>query len=372
MASAQRKRKKVERAANDDTKPELMLVERLKRLRRGKRRAVHLHLSRLQNPSRRNEYERIATKAFETMVRAPEAELFALTCGDILFICKDAPVSEIDDAVLEVRRLFSEDPLTQGEDDGHNPRFCTWYDLPNDHAALLLAAAQALADGSADTAPAKRGKRPAASSKKVPIQPAMLAEIEKVLAGANLSKLMRRQLVCEVSDALPPQPVYRELYVSIADLQASVTPNINLLADRWLFQRLTYTLDRRVLSSITESGDDALNGNVSLNLNVASLLTPEFLNFDARLRPGARGTVVIEIPVVDLFSDMGAYMFARDLEQERVTRDAPLRGQLFAVVGVAHRKRVVSTNRPQKCDNQYRADGIFLHRHPLRHADSAP
>lgn len=316
MASAQRGRKTADRVVSIDASPDAALLERVKGLKRGgARRAVHLHLSRLQQPNRRSEQLRIAGKPFESLFKAHDAELFSLTGGDIVFICKGARVAEIDDAVLQVRALFDKDPLTKGERQGRNSQFSTWYNLPKDYDAFLTAAT-ALVEGPPPTQQ-PQGGAPAKAPKLKPIEPAMLAEIERVLANANLSKLMRRQLVCEISDDLPPQPVYRELYVSIADLQAKVTPNIDLVADRWLFQRLTYTLDRRVLSSITESHDDALNGHVSLNLNVASLLTPEFLNFDARLRAGARGTVVIEIPVVDLFSDMGAYMFARDLAQER-------------------------------------------------------
>ena len=276
---------------------------------------MHLHLSRLQQPSRRSEQARIAANPFGALFKSHDAELYSLNSGDIVFICKGARVAEIDDAVRQVRTLFDDDPLTRGEHQGRNSRFSTWYTLPKDYDAFL-AASIALVEGP-PPAQRQRSGAPAKAAKKRPIQPAMLAEIERVLANADLSKLMRRQLVCEISDASPPQPVYRELYVSIADLQAQVTPNIGRVADRWLFQRLTYTLDRRVLSSITESDDDALNGHVSLNLNLSSLQTPEFLNFDARLRPGAHGTVVIEVPVVDLFSDMGAYMFARDLAQER-------------------------------------------------------
>ena len=215
MASAQRGRKTADRVVSIDASPDAALLERVKGLKRGgARRAVHLHLSRLQQPNRRSEQLRIAGKPFESLFKAHDAELFSLTGGDIVFICKGARVAEIDDAVLQVRALFDKDPLTKGERQGRNSQFSTWYNLPKDYDAFLTAAT-ALVEGPPPTQQ-PQGGAPAKAPKLKPIEPAMLAEIERVLANANLSKLMRRQLVCEISDDLPPQPVYRELYVSPA------------------------------------------------------------------------------------------------------------------------------------------------------------
>jgi c-di-GMP-related signal transduction protein len=47
------------------------------------------------------------------------------------------------------------------------------------------------------------------------------------------------------------------------------------------------------------------------------LLSPEFLAFDASLRAGARGSIVIEVEKVEIFADLGAYLFARDFVRER-------------------------------------------------------
>ena len=46
------------------------------------------------------------------------------------------------------------------------------------------------------------------------------------------------------------------------------------------------------------------------------------LNFDNSLKASSRGTVVVELQPIDIFSDMGAYMFARDFMRERGYRIA--------------------------------------------------
>ena len=109
----------------------------------------------------------------------------------------------------------------------------------------------------------------------------------------------------------------KEFFVAIPNLRRLIAKDVDITSDKWLFQRLTQTLDRRVLSQFSrlEKGDTWRN--FSLNLNVTTLLSPEFLKFDAGLRSGARGTIVVEVPPADVFGDMAAFVFARDFARDR-------------------------------------------------------
>src|SRR3546814_1927605 len=83
--------------------------------------------------------------------------------------------------------------------------------------------------------------------------------------------------------------------VCSSDLLArTVLPDVNLATNRWLFQHLTQTLDRRVLKLLSRADDTDLHAAISINLNVETLLSPAFLEFDASLRMGSRGTIVVE------------------------------------------------------------------------------
>lgn len=55
----------------------------------------------------------------------------------------------------------------------------------------------------------------------------------------------------------------------------------------------------------------------SVNLNVGTLLSRKFAKFDTSLRTGGRGTIVIELQLIDIYSDVANYMFARDFIRER-------------------------------------------------------
>ena len=139
---------------------------------------------------------------------------------------------------------------------------------------------------------------------------------------------MRRQSICAAAGTDLPRPVCKELFISIGELARQVLPNINLATNRWLFQHFTETLDLRVLKLLTQADDQDLHSSFSVNLNVITLLSGEFTEFDTSLRTDGRGTIVLELQLIDIYSDVENYMFARDFVREH--------GYRICVDGVTH------------------------------------
>ncbi len=290
-------------------------VERLGRLRDG-RRALHLHLSRLKSHYRRDHHLRIAVNTFENHVKSFEGQIFKLVNQDVVFIYKNIEPAIIDEAVMRVRYLFTDDPLGTEPEGGSEDPFVTYYDVDRDFPKLLE-----LVRGLYDEVQ-KRARRLATiggdgTGEKPPINPHKLGELIDTIVSADLSNVMRRQAVYALLADQAPQPLFRELFISIADLQKQVLPNFNILANRWLFQYLTETLDKRMLALLMRNDDPAIANSFSVNLNVSTILSQEFLAFDASLKSGARGTIVLELQMLDIYSDIGTFNFARDFARER-------------------------------------------------------
>jgi hypothetical protein len=283
---------------------------------RDKRRAVHIHLSRLRPHNRRHHHLRIAANMFESAVAAYEGQLFQLSSADLVLVCKGADVADLDPAVTKIRYLFSEDPLAR-EDDGESDRFCTWYDLTRDYDNFVKLANDLHAEKEKRRLQAANPGPTAPRKPDVPLDPAELGKVVDALKRADLTNVMRRQPVVALLPRQAPMQVFNELYISIADLKKAVAPGIDLASNRWLFQHLTETLDKRMLALVSHGLESSISSRFSLNLNVATLLSPEFLAFDASLKAAARGTLVIELQAVDIFADMNAYLFARDFVRER-------------------------------------------------------
>jgi hypothetical protein len=290
-------------------------VQRLQRNPEGKR-AVVMHLSRLRPDNRGARQIGIAADTFEALVKQFDGQMFVLQQGDIVFISRQEAAAAIDGAVMKVRYLFGDDPLAAqiGEsDDG----FVTWHDLGADFKPFRTFVEDLHRDEETRRKRLEALAGTAPAPERQPLDPTALGELINAIVRADLSNLLRRQSVCTIVPGEVPKPLFRELYVSIADLRDAIMPRRDILSDRWLFQYLTQTLDKRVLALLRKADDTALSHSYSLNLNVSTLLSPDFLAFDASLKSGARGSIVIEIEKLEIFADLGAYLFAREFVRER-------------------------------------------------------
>jgi hypothetical protein len=314
---------------------EYALLEYLERIgqRRQDRIAVVCHLSRLQPYNRRPHHIRIAHTTFENLLGQYEGRMFSLRNSDIIFIGHVAAKDRLNEAIIKLRYLFSTDPLiTSTTDEGGG--FSAWYQMDRNYDAFYDQAKrwyQSTQTGQ----PLDFGTR--ADSERVPISPDQLGWLEDALTNADLTNLIRNQPICAIS-ANKPAVAFNEVYVSIADLETQIVPGVDLMANRWLFQYLTGILDLRMLSYLAEEGEKSTRA-FSFNVNVGTLLSTEFAKFDQRVSAGLRGRLVIELQTVDVFSDMAAFMFARDYVVDRGYRLC-LDGMTYSTVPFVDRAKL--------------------------------
>ena len=284
-------------------------IHRLGKFRAG-RIAVHLHFSELSQAYRNESFIRIATDSFATFVTGFEGHLYKLDNDDLFFITKDVTESVLEAIVDRVKLLFSQEPLLETRTVTGKSRFCTYYSLEDEYDDLLITVSELLKEANI-----RRGLF-ASTDETIPappkpVSPDILARLESSLETVDVTNLARRQTVCTLVDDITPQPLFEEIYVSIADLQQIVAPGIDLSSNPWLFRYLTQTLDQRLMLMLMRDGVTS-SRPFSLNLNVASILTPEFARFEKIITPQLRGRLVIEMNTLDVFSDMNAFLFAKD------------------------------------------------------------
>ena len=301
---------------------ETALLDYLQRLSKSTagRRALHLRLSMLRPQNRQARRLHIAAVALEPLVNAAEGTLFRLQNDDFVILCKDASPTAISDAVRDVAALFTGDPAVE-DAEKETSKFFQNYDLAAAYTRFvsvireLLEAAIAEAESGQDAKPAQ-----GETTFKRLLDPKTLGSMQAAIARADLSNVIRRQLVCAVLPGHPPKPVFSEVFTSMAALREILTPGIDIHGNPWLFRDLTAHLDRRVLSFLGHKDDSTLSKAFSINMNVASLAAQEFLNFDQRLSNEARETVVIELQLVDIMSDLDSFFFSRNFLRSRKYR----------------------------------------------------
>jgi hypothetical protein len=143
-----------------------------------------------------------------------------------------------------------------------------------------------------------------------------LAALEANLSQADVARFARRHPVWRLTDG-PPSIAWERRTLSVQELTAGLLPGCDVQKDPWLFRRLTRTLDRRMLALLASPGELTGVRPFTLDLNVASVLSPEFLRFDAALPAPLRGKVIIELMPPDIMADAASFVFARGFARAR-------------------------------------------------------
>ncbi|MBC8337789.1 MAG: hypothetical protein ISR51_06705 [Rhodospirillales bacterium] len=324
---------------------ESLLLDYMQRLEKQKegRKVVHLHLSQLRPMNRREQHLRTAASNFDSLISSLDAQVFSVKNADMFVIYKDTAHPQVETSVQQIRYLFDDDPLV-AEEDHSDQKFATWYDAEQDFDAVLHTV-QNLAQAERKRQTEVRGRMDARAALKAkqdmgePLTPKVLARVETALSRADLSNLVRRQYICQIDGQMVPEQLFSELFISIKDLRETMLPDVNLVANRWLFQHLTTTLDRRMLAMLTKTDSISFSGDISFNINVATVLSPEFQAFDDNISAGRRGAMMIELQKEDIFSDLSSYVFAREFVQEKGYKVC-LDGLTLETISIIDRERL--------------------------------
>jgi len=149
-----------------------------------------------------------------------------------------------------------------------------------------------------------------------PLEPRNVSEIKKRLQDTRIADMIDQQLAITVEPRGAGQALFRETFVSMAELQKRIAPNVNLFGSTWLFQYLTEALDKRMLAVVARLGLAAQKEPISLNLNISTVMSREFQQFHRTVGAEVAG-MVIEIQLIDILADVGAFRAARDALQEQ-------------------------------------------------------
>ena len=289
--------------------------------------ALYIKISQLENPNLKTVQKQGLLDTFDNLIRKDNGEIFSLPNDDLVVAYRAKAKEEIQACIIKIRFILHDDKLIKDNFDLEVAGFLKFFSLRSDMAEFqrpITQEASKQAPGKKEPAVAAGAGEPklrtfsnAAVRPKKELTPYMLGKLTKTLSMADFSSLIRRQAVCAVIGKSAPQMLFEEVYVSIADLRDTLLPDVDLTANPWLFQYLTETLDKRVLASISNHDDGSLTSNFSLNLNVSTVLSDEFLEFDDDINASMRSTIVLELQLLDIFSDIKAFILAKTFAQSR-------------------------------------------------------
>ena len=306
---------------------DVLIFEHLKKIEKegGAYEALYLSIHSLQNQNLRAVNRQALQDTFASLSPEAKAKAFMLHNDDLIVVFSQKCHDEILSCLVKVRFMFHDDPLLKDAEDLQQAGFARIFDLASEKGELrsrIRAVVQApqpagetdikfprIVPVSVFNTSSKKAKRE--------LTPEMLAKVQKILSVADFSSFIRRQSICAIIGKSVPQRVFEEVYVSIPDLREMLLPDVDLTSNPWLFLSLSETLDKRVLETISRHDDGSLIGNFSVNINVSTILSDDFLAFDDNINVSMRSSIILELQLVDIFSDIKAFILAKTFAQAR-------------------------------------------------------
>lgn len=303
--------------------------------------AVHFAFDQLMEHYRSDYQIKIAINLMNDMLGDRDGAIHVCEDTTIFVIAKGVPKPLYDKLVFQLRYLFMDDPLAYNDEGDENPDFAERYDLEEQwqdfmnlsKRRLVLRvrkSQQAGRDVPKSMQPAAAPAAPkavsiasaAASTTLSPLSrdrffnASNLHAIEHALREADIATAVRRQPVCALAPGATARTVFDEMYINIAHLRQMLKLEADILSNRWLFKYLTQVLDDKMLGYLQLHSDSFAKSPVSINVNIPTLLSDRFTEFDATIKPTAKVSVVMELQIADVFSDMAAFLLAKDTVQK--------------------------------------------------------
>ena len=304
------------------TSNESEIFELLQKIEQGNMayEVLYLSISKLQNTVLKNSERKILKDTF--LLLSAEVKIVELYNNDLVIFYKKEMHDVMLSCLVKARFLLQDDDVVKTTDDLIQAKIAKFYDLMFQQEELKQVIFDKVNQKKSvekqkiqnDFVPLVTG---ATRRNKKNLSPQMLAKVKKILSVADFSSFIRRQSICAIIGHSAPQRVFDEVYVSIPDLREMLLPDVDLTSNPWLFLSLSETLDKGVLETISRHDDGSLISNFSVNINVSTILSDEFLEFDDSVNVSMRSSIILELQLADMFSDLKAFMLAKTFAQAR-------------------------------------------------------
>lgn len=263
---------------------------------------LYVNVSKLKPKNRHPEFLKIFAKLFDSVAGDTKGTLFVLANGDFAILGKDITHEIVEAAVKKLRGGLSSDPIVHSKD---SREFFEIYDFPADFPVfyryieeLMQKAASMVAEENVVN------KRPVGAGE--------IEDLIRALDDIDIAELVKRQSILRIKGAGKFEVIFQEFFVAVKDLSLQFDPNLDLVANRWLFSYLTQALDKKTMEAFFASEIENWPKQISLNLNLSSVFSKEFVTFAKNfVKPEQK--IVVEVQLMDVFNNLPLYFQAKEI-----------------------------------------------------------
>ena len=223
--------------------------------------------------------------------------------GDFAILGRGITSDMVEEAVFKIRQGLSSDPILHGRD---VKDFAVLYSFPADYISFcsFIEKMRENADYLAAMTPPPEIKRPIRADE----IDAVMEQLDKI----DIPEIIKRQSVMKICGPGKFKVEFQEFFVAVKDLSSYLDDSLDLLSSRWLFLYLTQKLDKKTMSSFFASDIKNWPNQISLNLNLSSVFSLEFVTLAKNfLQDGQK--LIVEIQLMDVFNNLPVYFKVKEI-----------------------------------------------------------
>ena len=261
---------------------------------------LYVSISKLKPKNRHPEFVKIFARLFDSVVGSARGQFFVLSNGDFVILAKNITSEMVDEAMQKLRQGLSSDPIVHSHD---GTEFARVISFPQEFAAFCEYVEKLIQspDEKLEEIDYKR-----------PLEAKEVDDVTEILDIADISDIVKRQSVLRVLGGGKFKVLFQEFFVAVKDLSLNFDPNLDLVANRWMFMYLSQTLDKKVLSALPVAELQKWPEFISMNLNLSSVFSREFVDFAKSFLRGEK-KLIVEVKLMDVFNNLPLYFEAKEI-----------------------------------------------------------
>jgi EAL domain-containing protein (putative c-di-GMP-specific phosphodiesterase class I) len=293
-------------------------------------RALHFRFSKLLEQYQTAYQKKIIINILMDHLKDASGGIYSYPDNDVFALASGLTKNQIDRLIYQLRYFFSDDPLAYTIDNDENPEFAQIYDLGVDYERFskvvdsksVIFEKPTKVEKSAKSVlkpkitPSSPDVAIVRSPKDKTLSSTNLATIENQLSNIDISRVLRKQAICAISSKQEMRRIFEEYYINIAHLQKLFTDEVSLNSNRWLFKYVTQLLDYHMIKLLSGRPNIYFENPVSINFNIDTVTSNTFAEFDKKIKPMVKATILIEIQISDVFADMHSFIAAKNRLQK--------------------------------------------------------
>ena len=278
---------------------EKYLLETLERItkNRAEYKVLYVNISKLKPKNRHPKFVKIITRLFDDLVFVANGTMFVLENGDFAILGKNVTNKIVNDVLEKLRVGLMSDPVWASSSSNEFIQVYESEDLDGFYRKIesMMNDENVVED----------------IVHRYPVEAEQMDAIKEHLDMVNITDVVKHQGVIRLENASNYRRLFDEYFVAVKDLSQNFDRNIDLDGNKWLFLYLTQSLDKKTMSSFMVSDIKNRAGKISLNLNLSTINSADFINFEQYIKSlGQR--IIVEVQPIDVLNNMRLYFNVKE------------------------------------------------------------